>query len=54
MGLYHLPNEELREAVIAKRRRAGKKGFAFEISENIPHNWKETVPVVLETLRSLD
>jgi hypothetical protein len=54
MGLYCRPAEELREAVIAKRERAGKKGLAFEISEDLPTTWQETIPVVLDTLHELD
>ena len=33
---------------------AGKKALAFEISEDVPENWKESVPVVLQTLQELD
>ena len=53
VALYSKPEEELRQAVVAKRERAGKKGFAFEISEELPHNWEESIPVVLDTLREL-
>ena len=53
VGLYSLRPDKLREAVIAKRERAGKQGLAFEFAEDIPTNWRETVPVVLETLRKL-
>lgn len=51
--LYNLPPEQLAESVIAKRERAGKRAFAFEISEDVPANWRESVPVVLETLEKL-
>jgi hypothetical protein len=53
VGLYSLPPDELCEAVVAKRERAGKRGLAFEISEDVPENWRETVPLVLQTLREL-
>jgi hypothetical protein len=53
VGLYKLPPAELREAVIAKRKRAGKNALAFEISEEVPENWQESVPVVLQTLREI-
>lgn len=53
VDLYALPHDELAEAVRAKRRRAGKRGVAFEISEDRPANWREAVPVVLRTLREL-
>ncbi len=54
VGLYALPEPLLRDAVIAKRERAGKKALAFEISEDLPKNWQESVPIVLNTLRELD
>jgi hypothetical protein len=51
--LYERPHDELRQAVIDKRNRAGKRGFAFEISEQLPTNWRETIPVVLGALTEL-
>ena len=53
IDLYYGPHEALRQAVIEKRERAGKRGLAFEISEDMPPNWRETIPVVLETLEEL-
>lgn len=53
LDLYYLSEAELREAVIAKRERAGKKALAFEISEDVPENWRESIPVVLQTLQEL-
>jgi hypothetical protein len=53
VGLYSLPPEALRQAVTAMRQRAGKKALAFEISEDVPANWRESVPVVLQTLQDL-
>ena len=53
VDLYYQPKEKLQEAVIAKRERAGKKAFAFELSEDLPTNWRESIPVVLETLNNL-
>jgi hypothetical protein len=52
VGLYSLPPAELRRAVSAKAARAGQRGVAFQISEDLPANWKETIPLVLETLRT--
>jgi hypothetical protein len=54
LDLYNRPHEELRQAVIDKRNRAGKRGLAFEISEDLPANWRETLPVVLGALAELD
>lgn len=50
---YYLAPEGLRAEVIAKRERAGKRGFAFELSEDLPTNWQESIPVVLRTLEEL-
>ncbi len=54
VDLFYGPTAALRQAVMDKRRRAGKRAFAFEISEDLPANWRETVPVVLETLNELE
>ena len=53
IDLYAQPHEVLRQAVIDKRLRAGKQGLAFEISEDRPAGWQNTIPVVLETLAEL-
>lgn len=53
VDLYYRPADELRAAVVAKRERGGKRGFAFEISEDLPTTWQESIPVVLQTLQSL-
>lgn len=53
VDLYSEPADVLRQAVIDKRERAGKKAFAFEISEDMPENYAESIPVVLETLDQL-
>jgi hypothetical protein len=51
---YYRPPDALREAVVAMRQRAGKRAFAFEISEDLPDNWETSIPIVLETLEDLD
>ena len=53
VDLYYEPEQVLRQAVVDKRQRAGKKALAFEISEDLPTNWRESVPVVLDTLEEL-
>ena len=53
VDLYYGPEHILRQAVIEKRQRAGKKALAFEISEDLPTNWHQTIPVVLDTLKEL-
>jgi hypothetical protein len=51
--VYQQPPDLLRQSVAAKRQRAGKRALAFEISEALPPNWRETVPIVLKTLDEL-
>lgn len=51
--LYRLPEPELRAALNAKRERTGKRGVAFEISEDLPDNWETCIPVMLDTLAAL-
>lgn len=53
VGLYGLPAEELAREVAAKRERAGKRGVAFEISEDLPGSWETSIPVVLDTLERM-
>ena len=53
VGCFGLPPEQLKAEVAARRSRAGKKALAFEISEDLPANFQQTVPVVLETLEQL-
>jgi len=53
VACFDLPEDELRQTIIEKRARAGKQGFSFEISEDVPHNWRQTIPIVLDTLESI-
>lgn len=51
--LYDLSPEALAQAVRERVRRAGRRGLAFEISEDLPRNWKAAIPVILQTLEAL-
>jgi len=53
VDLYYGSMSRLREEVVAKRDRAGKRGFAFEVSEDLPKGWENSIPVVLETLEEI-
>ncbi len=53
-GLFSQPEPQLRQAIIDKRLRAGKKAFAFEAYEYLPPNWRQSFPVILDALRTLD
>lgn len=56
VSLYGLAPVDLRKAVQAKARRAAADGrlLAFEVSEDLPVNWRESLPVVLEALTDLE
>ena len=54
LELYSAPEDVLRQAVIDKRERSGKRGLAFEISEDRPQNWQKAIPIVLDVLAGLD
>jgi hypothetical protein len=54
VDLYSQPAEVLAQAVIDKRNRAGKKGFVFGISEDMPANYADSIPVVLKTLEEMN
>ena len=53
LDLYNLPEDALRDAIIAMRERAGKKGLVFAMTEDVPDNWATTVPLILKTLQEL-
>ncbi len=50
---YQLPPAQLRDRVheLIGRGAVDGKRLAFEVSEHIPANWKESIPVVLNALR---
>ena len=50
IGLYAEPEDVFRAAVADKLRRAGTGAFAFEISEALPANWRERIPLFLDVL----
>jgi len=47
---YAQPPAQLRQAVRDRVQRAGRRALAFEISEALPGNWRESIPVVLAAL----
>ena len=53
VACYDLPPAELRETVLTRVQEAGPDGtkLAFEVSEQYPANWRESMPVVLDALR---
>jgi hypothetical protein len=55
VGVYSLPPDKLRQWVRERVQAAAPdgRGLVFEISEDLPSNWREAIPVVLETLKQL-
>jgi len=51
VGLYALAPDQFQQVIWSKVERAGKMGFALEISEDLPGNWRESIPLVLDALR---
>jgi EAL domain-containing protein (putative c-di-GMP-specific phosphodiesterase class I) len=50
---YQLPPAQLKARVlelVAQATRDGAK-LAFEVSEDLPANWRESIPVVMEALK---
>jgi hypothetical protein len=56
VGCYELPPAELKRLVLERVRQAAPDGrrLAFEVSEHLPKNWRESIPVVLEALRETE
>ena len=52
VACYDLPPRELHDLVLERVSEGGSDGkrLAFEVSEQYPDNWKESLPVVLEAL----
>jgi len=53
MAAYDLPPRALHDLVLRMVADAAPDGrrLAFEISEDLPPRWRESVPVILEALR---
>jgi hypothetical protein len=56
VGDYQLPPKELHRKVLEMVEQAGPDGrrLAFEVSEHIPANWFDSMPVVLEALKETE
>ena len=56
VGKYQLSRRELQQAVHDSVVQASPDGrrLAFEVSEHMPQNWKQSMPLVLETLGELN
>ena len=50
---YELPPERIRATVLSALQRAAPDGrrLAFEVSEDLPRNWRTSMPVVLQALQ---
>jgi hypothetical protein len=52
LGCYSLPPDQLRAEVRAKLARAGRRGVVLGMSEDLPGNWQQTIPVILDELQT--
>jgi hypothetical protein len=55
VSTYNLPPEQLRNTVhdMVTQGSASGTRIAFEVSEHLPRNWRESMPVVLNALREI-
>jgi len=55
VSLYDLPPDTLQRTVRRMARQAAPDGrlLAFEISEDLPRNWRAAIPVILDTLERI-
>ena len=53
VSAYELPQNELQKLVLERVEQAAPDGrrLAFEISEVLQENWRESIPTVLEALK---
>jgi hypothetical protein len=53
VGCYDLPPQQLQALVLERVQEAAPDGrhLAFEVSEQYPSNWRESIPVVLQALQ---
>lgn len=52
LGCYRLPPDELRAELRAKLARAGRRGVVFGMSEDLPPNWQDALPIILDELQA--
>ena len=53
LGWYHIPDDEFIHRIRQMAKDAGPCRYCMMISEEVPHHWERTVPVVLQTLSKL-
>jgi len=53
LSVYAMPPAQLRDEIIAKCARAGRRSLAFEIAEELPSQWETAIPVILDALRTV-
>ena len=52
LGCYGLPPDQLHAEVRAKLARAGRRGVVLCMSEDLPPNWQQALPVILDALQT--
>ena len=53
LSWFHLPEDELRNNIRKIAGDAGPTRYCMMMSEDVPPDWEKTVPIVLDTLKSL-
>jgi hypothetical protein len=55
LGCYELPPEALRQEIARRVQDGAPDGrrLAFEVSEATPARWRESMPVILDTLNTI-
>jgi hypothetical protein len=56
LGCYELPAEALRQEIICRVQGGAPdgRGLAFEVSEDTPARWRESMPVILAALNEIE
>jgi hypothetical protein len=52
LTLFRLPGDELAARIRGMASDVGPRRYCFELSEGVPTNWKEGIPVILKELAS--
>ena len=56
LGCYELPPDELKQEMWRRARDGAPDGrrLAFEVSEDVPARWRESMPVILAALNEIE
>jgi hypothetical protein len=51
LSWFDLPKEQLIKNILDVVKQAGNKRFCFQLSEEVPPNWQETLPAILRAIK---